>query len=162
MQLLQYFGAMTDYRQTLRDIFTVSAAKPVGFVQLGTVKVNGRPVDEIVRELEAMDLRAMVFSERECQFYTGALYAFHETALQGVLDRHATTLAAAGWPVTAGDFIRHLASHWAPEKTPLYDAVADAFGDKTNPCRTDVEIPADTDDPFLQQLRAGNNPFQPK
>jgi hypothetical protein len=153
---------MSDYKQLLRDVFTVSAAKPVGFVQLGTVKMTGQPVEDIVRELEAMDLRTLVFGEKDCQFYTGALYAFHQEALQAVLDRHAETLVAAGWPATADDFIRHLANHWAPEKTPLYDAVADAFGDKTNPCRTDVEIPTDTDDPFLQRLRAGNNPFQPK
>lgn len=153
---------MSDYRQLLRDIFAVSAAKPVGFVQLGTVKMTGHPVEEIVRELEAMDLRTLLFDEKHCNSYTGALYAFHEAALQAVLDRHADTLTAAGWPVTAEDFIRHLASHWAPEKTPLYDAVADAFGDKTNPCRTDVEILEDMDDPFLQRLRGGHNPFAPR
>ena len=153
---------MSDYKSLLKDVFAVSAAKPVGFVQLGTVKMTGHPVEYIVQELEAMNLRTMVFGEKNCNSYTGALYAFHEAALQEVLDRHAGTLAAAGWPAKADDFIRHLANHWAPEKTPLYDAVADAFGDKTNPCRTDVEIPEDSDDPFLQQLRAGHNPFQPK
>lgn len=153
---------MSDYRQLLRDIFAVSAAKPVGFVPLGAVRAAGQAVADVARELRATGLQALVLPEKDCQFYTGALFVWQAQALQAVLDRHAATLGDAGWPATAEAFIRHIARHWAPEKTALYDAVADAFGDKANPCRTDVEIPADTDDPFLRRLRAGDNPFSPK
>lgn len=66
------------------------------------------------------------------------IYAWHESSLAALLKQHAGVLLDAGWPTTPEAFIHHHRVHGAPAQTPLWDLVATAYGDRTNPGRTDV------------------------
>ena len=73
---------------------------------------------------------------------TGAwAYVWHVGGLIKVLNRHLDAQQDAGW-VQEGDTLRDLVQHIRREpvrpKTPLFDMIADAYGDKTGPGRTDV------------------------
>lgn len=68
----------------------------------------------------------------------GWVYMCHMPALQALLDRDREMLEAAGWPILPLDFIQRTRTETVDPKTPLYDLIADAYGDKLNPGRTDV------------------------
>ena len=65
------------------------------------------------------------------------LYLYDVHALQELLQRNLDVLEAAGWPTDPEEFILRMNTEDAPLGTPLYDLIADAFGDKDNPCRSD-------------------------
>lgn len=67
-----------------------------------------------------------------------AIYAYHRAGLQRVLREHADVLRAAGWPTAPSAFIEASRRKHAAVQTRLYDCIADAYGDKLNPGRTDV------------------------
>ena len=66
------------------------------------------------------------------------VYVWHEPSLARLLKANAATLVAAGWPTTPEAFVQHHHRVDAPNRTPLWDLVAAAYGDFTNPGRTDV------------------------
>lgn len=89
------------------------------------------------------------FSEMDCAW----VYAWNGPALRAVLRRHAATLAAANLPTDPKAFVPAHRRVKAPVKTPLFDAIADAYGDTLNPGRTDVLPDLDPKD-LLRALRA--------
>lgn len=66
------------------------------------------------------------------------VYAWRGPALRGVLRRHARVLKTSGLSTDPKEFVPRHRVVRAPVQTPLYDAIADAYGDTTNPGRTDV------------------------
>lgn len=69
------------------------------------------------------------------------IYAWHRTSLETLLRfdmRHRGALSAAGWPCDCRGFIQRSRAELVPPLTPLYDLIADCYGDKLNPGRTDV------------------------
>ena len=66
-----------------------------------------------------------------------------ESALQAVLDRGRDVLASNHWPGDVEGFVRQVFIELAPARTPLYDLVADAYGDPHNPGRTNVAVRPD-------------------
>ncbi|KKU88134.1 MAG: hypothetical protein UY16_C0013G0044, partial [Candidatus Gottesmanbacteria bacterium GW2011_GWA2_47_9] len=101
-----------------------------------TAKQRNEPltVDDLTREAKSKGLRTLRLLEQESDVESGALYVYDETALQEHLERNKSILEAAGWPTTSEAFIRNLVVS-APQKTPLFDVIADAFADYTNPQR---------------------------
>lgn len=65
-------------------------------------------------------------------------YVYHVQGLGALLWRGKRMLEFAGWPSEPVEFVNHARAHHAPIQTTLYDLVADAYGDKLNPGRTDV------------------------
>lgn len=65
-------------------------------------------------------------------------YVWHEAGLRHLLSARRALLQQHGWPTEPLPFINHAMTHHAPIQTPLYDLVADTYGDKLNPGRTDV------------------------
>jgi hypothetical protein len=66
------------------------------------------------------------------------LYVWDQPALAALLRRRADVLQAAGWPVEPEAFVARHREARAEPLTPLYDLIADAYGDRFNPGRTDV------------------------
>lgn len=63
---------------------------------------------------------------------------WNEDALKGMLERRATIVAAAGWPLTPSQFILRLLSEATPTGA-LHDLICDAFDEKTNRNRAEFQ-----------------------
>jgi hypothetical protein len=70
------------------------------------------------------------------------VYRWHVAGLLEVLKRHDETFRGAGCYLQDEDglseVVQWIRAHPAIPKTPIYDAIADCYGDKLNPGRTDV------------------------
>lgn len=97
--------------------------------------------EKIKEQLEAKGLKTLMLTDEECSMRSGALYAWHEEGLSAFLAKHASALEQCNWPTEPEAFIRRLAVDWAPEKTKLFDIIADAFNNKDDRRRTDVKAP---------------------
>jgi hypothetical protein len=68
------------------------------------------------------------------------IYAWHGPSLRRVLARHRVVLEAAGLSTDPKTFVPAHRGVRAPVKTALFDAFADAYGDTSNPGRTDLDL----------------------
>ncbi len=122
----------------LGDLRRVGPTKPVGYLPISTITdICKFDPAAIEAELNARGLKTLVLGREECRVPAGALYAYDETALGSFLRERESVLRAASWPTEPEAFVRHLKA-LAPWRTELFDLVADAFGDKKNPGRTDA------------------------
>lgn len=122
----------------MSDIYLVGPAKPMGYLPLRALEEHSdRDEEELVRHLEERGL--------EVWFATGgtwmgpSLWVFHRKSLQALLDNRKDVLVKYGWPIRADEFIRKVASEYA-EPQDLFDLIADAFGDKLHPDRSDRKL----------------------
>ncbi len=139
----------------LEDLNSVGAEKAVGFMTAEIAEYQAqRPVSEIRQLFEDKGLQTRLLDERDCWNQTDTLYVYDEEKLGLLLEDHSALLDSIGWPQEPEEFIKAMAGHWADVKTPLYDLIADCFGNKEDYGRTDVDIPADTQDPYWQGIRA--------
>lgn len=123
--------------ETLDYVRKVGPQKPMGYLSFNTIKKCGTTVEELRKELEQCGLKTIFLTEEECAVHDGALYAYDEKALSELLQKNKDILEKVGRPTDAESFIRHLKPSALP-KTDIFNIIADAFGDKTNPGRTDV------------------------
>jgi hypothetical protein len=139
---MQGSGRVRGPAKLSHEFAKVSALKPVGYETLGFLAGEcGLDPCALRQELEARGLKTMMLTGPDCAMRSGALYAYDEKALAAFLESRAAVLAASEWPATPEAFIRRIAVDWAPEKTPLFDTIADAFNNKAHPGRTDVNVP---------------------
>jgi len=77
---------------------------------------------------------------RVCTVVTDRLwvYARYEPSLLALLDRRGAMLDDSGWPRDCLGFVQRTRDELVRPMTPLYDLIADCYGDKLNPGRTDV------------------------
>lgn len=125
----------------LNDLYQVGPQKPLGYLPLDTLtdvcKVNPEKLEQ---ELQSKGLKTIQLDENESRIaHKGALFAYDENALQQLLDKHCDILEKSGWPNTAEAFIRNLKIR-VEAKTDLFDLIADAFGDKKNSQRKNINI----------------------
>ena len=113
----------------------VGPQKPLGYLPIETLiktcKVSPESIEE---ELHEKGLKTLKLQDEETNVVGGALYAYDENALQELLTTHQELLEKEGWPSENEPFIRHLIVH-ADQKTDLFNLIADAFNDQTNPGR---------------------------
>lgn len=121
------------------DLERVGKVKPLGYLPLDTIRVYNREDPEVVaKRAKESGLYAILFSEEESRVRSGALYIADIASLNELLLANRTTLLEYGWPADPLNFIRRVTTESAPKKTVLFDLIADAFADYTNPGRTDV------------------------
>jgi hypothetical protein len=127
----------------LSNLFHVGAEKPLAYRPLRTIRdVCGIDLDHIQDELRnTWKLSTALYSDAECHVAGGALYAWHEPSLKHLLDKNMDILKEAGWPAEPWEFVNCVSSRTVPVKTKLFDLVADAYGDRMNPGRTDIPAP---------------------
>lgn len=120
------------------DLDRVGPQKPLGFLPLRTI-TDFHHQDPLVVAQNAQNrgLLAIIIEEKDCMVYTGALCVADENALGQLLNARSDVLEKYNWPKEPEAFMRKVCGVFAPEKTPLYDLIADAFADYTNPYRTD-------------------------
>lgn len=135
-----FLRSETSNRRYYDSLQRVGPEKPLGYLPLDTIRYYNQEDPEVLRQ-QAIDkgLYAKVFDEEESKIASGALYIADIHSLQSLLDSNKTTLSTYGWPGKAEDFIEQVTKETAPAKTKLFDLIADAFADKRNPGRSDIE-----------------------
>ena len=118
---------------------------------------EGHSIINLNFEYTGKGLQTVILRDSETHYYSGAFFVYDEDALTTLLEARKDILEAAGWPTDAYDFVLKVANDWAEEKTPLFDLVCDAFGDKEHIGRTDIKVP-DNDSryqaQYLEMLRS--------
>ncbi len=117
----------------LNDLRKVGPSKPLGYLPISTItELCGVTVEDMIQEAEQKGLSTRIIYGN---VYSGALYVWDETALNSHLAKHSNILGEAGWPMETVPFIEMTDRVTAPSKTPLFDLIADAYGDSRNPGR---------------------------
>lgn len=113
----------------MRNLFDVGWTKPMGYLPIRTIGLAGWTVDRTLAWLATTELRHRQFKAAECSVASGALYVWHEGAVQRLLDLNPRIMHDSGWPTTAEDFVLSVATRFA-EGPAIYDLVGAMFSDK--------------------------------
>lgn len=125
-----------------KDLCAVGLGKPLGYDNFSLLaNLSDDDIRGLRNALESRGLKTLVLRGPECAMRHGALYAYDEQALAALLQQRAGILLANNWPTDPEAFVRKIALEWVPEKTPLFDTIADTFNNKAHPGRTDVKVP---------------------
>lgn len=116
------------------DLLKVGPNKPLGYMPLTEIKDR----DALDRRLKARGLFVLVLNEMDSRVQGGAMIAYDREALGRLLNSRKDVLIKSRWPYDPDRFVRYHLTHNAPLKTKLYDLVADAYADFSNPYRTDT------------------------
>lgn len=120
----------TYVRDTLAWHLRLGGDKPVSYLPRQTIeRVLAMPASAYRSMIEAEGLKCVEVPADVCCIISGAVYAYDEEALRGVLDEHREPLSAHGWPLDPEGFIRRMARVWLDHNDPAMPAVLAAFGD---------------------------------
>lgn len=120
----------------LDDLRLVGPHKPLGYLPSPYIEELGSSVESMRQECEAKGLCTWESHPETSNDFYGALYVYDAQVLQQLLDRKKSVLIEAGWPLVAEAFVIEASRRGAAAYTPLFDLIADAFGDEWNPGRT--------------------------
>lgn len=112
----------------LTDLRTVGPLKPLGCLPISTLVDICRVTPEEMREeLEEKGLVVVQLSNEESSIASGALYAYHEQALSGVLQAGKDILKKNNWPTEPREFVCHLKI--LAKDPELFTLIMKAFAD---------------------------------
>ncbi len=123
-----------DKDKLLKDLVNVGPNKPVGYLPIDTLEELGIDVNGLVQELEG---KSLTVRKQRNSIYPDSnicLFVYDFKALKSLLESNKRILDKYNWPSDPDAFVGFL--KFIAEKGELFDLVADAFGDKTNPGRT--------------------------
>lgn len=120
----------------MNDLERVGVRKPLGYLPLDEVE----DPRGLMERLESRGLTVVVLGEGDCHVRSGAMLAYERLTLSTLLASRRDVLEHYGWPSDPDLFARHQMTHSAPYRSALYDLVADAYGDYTNPFRSDSPV----------------------
>lgn len=116
-------------RRTLDEHIRVGHQKPISYLPIKTIeKVLRLTISDYRSKVEQLGNKSVVFSAEESCIESGAVYAFNDAGLESVLKDHAILLGAYGWPTSADEFIKIIASQWIDDDSPLMPVIRAAFG----------------------------------
>lgn len=119
--------------EMLAEIRDVGSGKPMGYVLLSKITgVCNTTPDILIEEAQQKGLKTDVIELRP---EIPALFVWDEEVLQELLDAHKIVLEDADWPTNAQGFVERVVVEYAPERTKLFDLIADAYGDYRSPLR---------------------------
>lgn len=123
----------------LKDILGVGFKKPMGYLPISYLKKYSlSSVEMVIIALKTKGIMYKRYTERQCRIGSGAVYAYHNEALQQLLDKNESVLKTYNWPTAADSFVEKVATEEDVRGIPpLFDLIVDAFGDKRNPGRSD-------------------------
>lgn len=117
----------------------VGTKKPLGYLPLCTIrKFNHQDPYALLFLARLKGLYAQIWTQRQCHVYSGALVISDLVALRTMLEKNENILRDAHWPTSPVLFIWETFQSTAPQKSPLFDLIADTYADLTNTGRTDV------------------------
>jgi hypothetical protein len=112
----------------LNDLFWVGPSKPLGYLPISTIKDEGKSVRDIMEWAGNVGIRCVAFTEFESRVSSGAVYVWHESALQALLDSNRDILTRTEWPIIANDFVSQVVTENARDPA-LYELIGVAFND---------------------------------
>lgn len=140
----QKFSRHERYQENLltcKDVLNIGPDKPLGYNAPERVEsVLGKTIEQFQQEQELKGLKIILLpiGYKGAGTYTkGAIYVYDPVSLQELLDKHVDVLLEFSWPREVDAFVWQVIYVIAPQKTKLFDLVADAFVDKDNDYRTD-------------------------
>lgn len=124
--------------QYSNDLQRVGPDKPLSYLPASTlIKSNGEDPLQVIQLAREKGFFATAISKKDNSDAT--IVVADTQSLSKLLEERKSVLEFHGWPTEIDAFIKRILTQNAPEKTDLFDLIADAFGDKTNEGRTDVE-----------------------
>lgn len=127
---------VVDVRDVLTDITSVGKEKPLGCLSFSHISEFGETSEHLIANSLSRGLEYVVVQiDHENYAPDPVLYVYDKVALQELLDQRKQLLEEVNWPIETKAFVDHLAKNNAPQETALFDLVADAFADYTNPGR---------------------------
>lgn len=124
----------------LDDLRKVGKDKSLVYLPINAI-INycKRSPEEIMEIADKNSLCTFLIKEEDSRTIpSGVLYVYDDKALQEILEKNIENLEAADWPTDPEAFIEKITEVNVPQKTKLFDVVADTFADYTNLGRTDV------------------------
>jgi hypothetical protein len=146
----------------MRDVYDVGLnGKLIGYVTEAVIRSSGITKEVHIQKLTGAGLQCIDYGVTSKTHFTDvALFAYHPQKLQKSLRENASLLRKFGWPISARAFCDRVASEFAPERTELFDFVADCFGDAYNPLRKERLISPDGHiQDVIQKPRELPNPY---
>jgi hypothetical protein len=122
---------LSDFLQEMIKSHTeVGPGKPLSYLPINTiVNVLGMTVEEYQRLVSTAGNDSILLDENRCCIRSGAVYAFSEKSLDGLLKSNFDLLVMFGWPSRSRDFVEKIAVEWVDENHPIFPIVQQAFGD---------------------------------
>jgi len=124
------------FLEKTRDL-TLGPDKTMGYVMIDD-QTKVEMFHSVAELLEARGNKAMIIGPSDSHFNFPVLFTWNEQYLQELIDKNADVIKAAGWSTTPEAFVKRVANESVESSSELFDLVADAFGDKKNPGRTDI------------------------
>ncbi len=116
-------------QQYLQDILNVGPHKPLGYVAGELVEGwYERGTGDLIEQCQRQGNQAIRFNEDQCSISRWALYVRHEITLQKFLDTNKHILETSKRPTKTDEFVEQVANIHAPQDTPLFTLIAQAFG----------------------------------
>lgn len=126
----------------LNDLRRVGPNKPLGFLAISRIYSEGSSIKEMRSEAASKGLKTKLFPIGipiaglgrfgVSLTSSGAFFVYDEEALRHFLDKNRNILEKNKWPTDPNKFINKVTSEDVPNKTELFDVVADAFADYKN------------------------------
>lgn len=113
----------------LNDLWQVGWSKPIGYLPLRAIESCGSSATQLSAWAEKNDLKHALVTEGEGHVVSGAVYIWHEGAVQRLLNLNPKILTRSGWPTEADAFVKTVATRTA-EGEDIYDLVGAMFDDK--------------------------------
>jgi hypothetical protein len=114
----------------LHSLTDVGVSKPIGYLPLYTIKEFLRSDPQtLANDLAERGLITAQFAERDCCIKSGALYAYHRSALRDLLLKYAAAVRVAGLPLDPDEFVAHIAANWYELGHAAHPFIAAAFGE---------------------------------
>jgi hypothetical protein len=118
-------------KRLLESHLAVGPDKPVSYLPIRTIEeVVGISIETYVSLIEGAGNQYAIFGADDCCIKSGAVYAYNLQSLTKVLNDNRNVLTRHGWPATANDFIRRIASEWLDSADPVITVVRKSFGDE--------------------------------
>lgn len=121
------------------DVWRVGKDKPMGSIPIATIEYfkNTRTLEQIIEDSKNRGLQVLI-KHKIYKEFNGAIHVYDYKALEDLLQEKTAILKEAGWPADPDTFVHRVASERVSGKTKLYNVIADAFADYTNPARMNI------------------------
>lgn len=114
----------------LDDLTMVGPDKPMGYLVEEDIINCGASVVSLKRQLEKRGLVVKIYERVKMIAKGPVIFVYDKAALEHLLKENEDILKAAGWPITAEEFVCNVGNKEAKFGTALYNLIAKAFGGK--------------------------------
>jgi hypothetical protein len=123
-----------EVEKYLSEIRDLGPEKPMGYLPINFIEELGSTIGEEMSQAKKNGHDHLLVGP-ETGVIGGALYIYDIESLQSLIDDNRNILKKADWPIAPKALVEKISTEHAPIKTELFNVIADAFGDSSNPNR---------------------------